>query len=130
LYQTDTFLKREGIIMDLLNNFSSSTSLQDGVKKLLKIGHAAACLCCQIQEVTNVFAEVVTPDPESDPTEKVIIEDLGIMEKLTTVELLELSNLETTRQALMKSWRYVESRKTGIIQQARTRIADAGEVGQ
>jgi hypothetical protein len=107
--------------MDHPSDASSTTGLQSGIKKLYQISHAAAYLCCQIQEVTNILSEI-KPDSDLDPMEKVKVEDLTIMDKLTTAELMELSNLENTRQTLVKSWRYVENRKEGIIQQAKSRI--------
>ena len=112
--------------MDHPSDASSTTSLQLGIKKLLQIGHSAAALCCQIQETANIFAEVVTPENDSNPTGKAIVEGVVIMDNLTTAELMELANLENTRQALVKSWRYVESRKAKVIQQANARIAEQG----
>ncbi len=103
--------------MDHLSD--SSSSLQAGIEKLINIGHAAAALSCQIQEVTAILTGAADSG-------EVTVDDLGATDKLNAAELMELINLEHSRQALMKSWRYVEGRKAKIIQQARTRITDAG----
>lgn len=107
-----------------LNQPSNSTnSFQTGIEKLIQIGHSAASLSCQIQEVTALLTGATDSG-------EVTVDDLGATDKLNSAELMELIALEHSRQALVKSWRYVESRKAKIIQQARTRITDTGGAGQ
>lgn len=96
---------------------SDSTSFQAGIEKLIQIGHSATDLCCKIQEVIAAF----TGGSES---ELFVADDLGIINKLNSAELMEVINLETSRRSLMKSWRYIEGRKESIIEQAKIRIKD------
>ncbi len=110
--------------MDHPSDASSTTSsLQAGIEKLIQIGHSAAALSCQIQEAVSLLTG-------AGESVEITVDDLEPTSRLNTAELMELINLEHSRQALMKSWRYVEGRKAGIIQQARTRNTDAGGAGQ
>lgn len=104
--------------MDQPNDVSSSASLKAGIDKLFQIENLAAYLSCQIQEVTGIFTNAVAIDEGQD---EIMLEDLTVLNRMNTAELMEMSNLENTRQALVKSWRYIESRKAGIIQAAKAR---------
>ncbi|MDQ1276914.1 MAG: hypothetical protein QG641_3018 [Candidatus Poribacteria bacterium] len=97
----------------------NTASLQAGIEKLIQIGHSATDLCCKIQEI------IATLTGATD-SEVFAADDPGVTNKLTSAELMEIVNLETTRQALMKSWRYVEGRKANIIRQATNRIDQQG----
>ncbi|MDQ1275071.1 MAG: hypothetical protein QG610_644 [Euryarchaeota archaeon] len=105
--------------MEHSSSIPNTASFQTGIEKLIQIGHSATDLCCKIQEVIATLTGGVE-------SELFAADDQGITDKLTSAELMEIVNLETTRQALMKSWRYVEGRKAKIIEQATTRIADQG----
>ena len=111
--------------MDHSSDCSTVNSLRAGIEKLFHIQNMATYLSCQIGE----SIEILTGATKQDTTDAkgVSISDLGV--KLTTAELLELANLENTRQAVMGSWAYIEKRKQAIIQQARTRI-DTDRAGQ
>jgi hypothetical protein len=115
--------KVRGKIMPHNQPSDSTSSVQAGIEKLISLSHSAAYLSCQIQEVTAILTGTMQGNP--DPA--TVADDLGsASSKLSSFELMELINLENTRQALMRSWRFVESRKAGIIEQARER--SAGEV--
>lgn len=109
--------------MDQPSNVSSTTRFQSGIEKLIRIGHSAASLSCEVQEAVALLTGTMQEDP--DPA--AVVDDLGgdTSSRLDASELMEIVNLETTRQALIRSWRYVESRKGAIIQQARTRTDSA-----
>lgn len=96
-------------------------TLRNGIEKLFHVQNMATYLSCQLGEaiatITGAFKQDTTESPE-DMTYP------GV--NLTTAELLELMNLEDTRQAIMGSWKYIEQRKANIIRAAKVRDEQGG----
>jgi hypothetical protein len=71
---------------------------------------------------------ILTGTAQGDQDPGAVVDDLGSgISNLSSFELMELINLENTRQSLMRSWRYVEGRKNALIEQGRERTSAAGE---
>lgn len=113
--------------MDHPNDASSSNVLQTSLEKLFGISNLATTLSLQIREVATVIVGCIQ---ELDPTitpDDAAVDDFDIMGQMTPKEFMQMANLEHTRAGLIASWKHVESEKQKVIQQAKTRIEEAGQ---
>jgi hypothetical protein len=105
--------------MDHPSDASSSNTLQTSIEKLFGLSSLATTLSLQLKEVTSSLVEAIQ-EPIKVP------DDFSIMGRMTTEELMRMSNIEYLRANLMENWKRLETEKRPDCQSGQSQDRSAG----